>query len=156
MSGEILEIHIAPTAGASMQSIPTADLEADKGIVGDRYYVQSGTFSEKLIAKGDADWHVTLIETEEIDKFNKTMELSFSYGDFRRNIITRGIELNALVGTQFKVGEVLLEGVRLCEPCAHLASLLAEQILPAMVGRGGLRARIIEGGKVSTGDNIIK
>ena len=156
MSGEIVEIHIAPTAGASMQSIPTAELEVNKGIIGDRYYVHSGTFSEKLVAKGDADWHVTLIETEEIDKFNNAMELAFSYGDFRRNIITRGIGLNALVGTQFKVGEVLLEGVRLCEPCAHLASLLSDRVLPDMVGRGGLRARIIEGGKISTGDNIIK
>ena len=156
MSGEIVEIHIAPTAGASMQSIPTAELEADKGIIGDRYYVHSGTFSEKLVAKGDADWHVTLIAMEEIDTFNKANEHKFSYGDFRRNIITRGIGLNALVGTQFKAGEVLLEGVRLCEPCAHLASLLSKDILPALVGRGGLRARIIEGGKISTGDNVIK
>lgn len=156
MSDEIVEIHIAPTAGASMQSILTAELEANKGIIGDRYYLHSGTFSEKLVAKGDADWHVTLIEMEEIDQFNKTTEHKFSYGDFRRNIITRGIGLNALAGTRFKVGEVVLEGVRLCEPCAHLASLLGEDILPALVGRGGLRARIVEGGKISSGDNIIK
>jgi len=159
MSGKVTAIFTAQKAQAQVQSVPTAELIAGKGLVGDRYFSHEGTFSEKLEDKGNADWEVTLIETEEIDRFNNNIapdapEAGFDYGDFRRNIATRGIRLNPLVGKQFFVGDVLLEGIRLCEPCATLASSVTKNVLPDLVGRGGLRARILNSGKISVGDYI--
>ena len=72
----------------------------------------------------------------------------------RRNVVTEGIELNELVGVQFRVGEVMLEGIRLCEPCAHLASLVAKEVLPELVHRAGLRAKIISGGTIKSTDRV--
>jgi len=154
MRGEITAIYLAAKAGAPMQAVSSATFEAGRGIVGDRYHAQDGTFSERLVAKGLDDWQATLIETEAIDAFNASVGLAIGYGDFRRNIVTRGIALNALVGRRFRVGKVVLEGIRLCEPCAHLAGLVSESILPALVGHGGLRARVVEGGLVSAGDSV--
>ncbi|MFQ5635046.1 MAG: hypothetical protein ACE5G3_06915 [Gammaproteobacteria bacterium] len=91
MTGTVVAIFTALEAQAPVQSVPTAKLEAGRGIVGDRYYCSEGTFSEKLEAKGNADWEVTLIESEEIDSFNETQGYDFRYGDFRRNIVTQGI-----------------------------------------------------------------
>ena len=154
MNGSVLEIFTAPAAQTPVQSVSTAELIAGKGIVGDRYFSNEGTFSAKLETKGAADWEVTLIETEEIDRFNAALGADFSYGDFRRNIATCGIRLNPLVGQQFYVGDVLLEGIRLCEPCATLAATVAKSVLPDLIGRGGLRARILSGGQIAVGDNI--
>jgi len=154
MGGKITAIYLAPEAGAPMQSVSLADFEPGRGIKGDRYHVQGGTFSEKLLAKGLNDWEATLIETEAIDAFNNSVGLDIGYGHFRRNIVTQGVSLNALVGQRFRVGKVVLEGIRLCEPCTHLAALVSESVLPALVGHGGLRARIVEGGSVSPGDSI--
>jgi len=154
MGGKITAIYLAPEAGAPMQAVSLAELESGRGIKGDRYHVQGGTFSEKLLAKGQGDWEATLIETEAIDAFNKSVGLNIGYGNFRRNIVTQGVKLNALVGQRFRVGKVVLEGIRLCEPCTHLASLVSKSVLPALVGHGGLRARIVEGGSVSPGDSV--
>jgi len=154
MTGTVVAIFTAAAAEAPIQSVPTAQLQAGRGIVGDRYFTSDGTFSEKLEGKGNSDWEVTLIETEEIDNFNEQSGCKFGYGDFRRNIATRGIRLNSFVGTQFSIGGVKLEGIRLCEPCAHLAGLTDERVLPSLVGRGGLRARILNSGTISVGDGI--
>ncbi len=153
-SGIVIAIFTAPEAQAPVQSVPTAQLEAGRGIVGDRYHSSAGTFSEKLERKSNSDWEVTLIETEEIDRFNETHGHDFSYGDFRRNIATRGVRLNSLVGQRFEIGSVKLEGIRLCEPCATLAATVAKSVLRALVGRGGLRARILNNGKISVGDAV--
>ena len=117
MTGTIIAIFTASAAQAPTQSVPTAQLEAGRGIVGDRYYSSDGTFSEKLEGKGNSDWEVTLIETEEIDRFNEAHGHELGYGDFRRNIATRDIRLNSLVAKQFDIGGVKLAGIRLCEPC---------------------------------------
>ena len=137
-----------------MQSVLKVELIAGKGILGDRYFSSVGTFSAKLEDRKAADWEVTLIETEEVERFNAAHGSDFSYGDFRRNIATHGIRLNPLVGQQFYVGEALLEGIRLCEPCATLASIVTKSVLPDLVGRGGLRARILNSGEISVGDTI--
>ena len=135
-----------------MASLPVADLEVGRGIVGDRYYTQLGTFSKKNEIRPDQE--VTLIESEEIDRFNASTGLTLDYGASRRNIVTRGVRLNDLVGHQFRVGSVLLEGVRLCEPCAHLASLVSEKVLPGLVHRGGLRAKILSAGTIKPSDAV--
>lgn len=152
MTGNIDAIYIAKTGGGSMEYLQEAELIAGEGIVGDRYYSKAGTFSKKL--KDLPDREVTLIEAEEIDRFNAREGLSLNYGDMRRNIITRGIRLNDLVGREFQVGEVTLKGIRLCEPCAHLAKVVTPKVLPAMVGRAGLRACIVSGGIIKEHDQV--
>ena len=147
---KVVGLYIAESGSSPMQKIENAQLEAGKGIVGDRYYKECGTFSEKLA--GLPDKELTLIESEKIDDFNKEHGFSFSYGDFRRNIVTKGIALNQLEGKEFTLGRIRLRGVRLCEPCAHLASLLVPEIMPSLVHKTGLRAQIIDSGTIQVGD----
>ncbi len=80
--------------------------------------------------------------------------MSLPAGSFRRNIVTSGIRLNDLVGRRFKVGAALLEGMRLCEPCAHLGKLIGPAVVKGMVHKAGLRARIIHGSLIRVGDDI--
>jgi len=150
--GAVVSIHITPTAGTGLEPVEVAELQSGKGIVGDRYFRQQGTFSAQL--EGTRDWEVTLIEFEEIQGYNQSHATSWSASDFRRNIVTRGIRLNDLVGQRFSVGSALLEGIRLCEPCAYLGSLLGREIVKGMVHRAGLRACIVNGGEVRPGDAI--
>jgi len=154
MIGKIAAIYLTSRASELMQSVAEAQLESGKGIVGDRYHSRAGTFSDLHAKRGLDDCQMTLIETEEIDKFAKSFGLELGYGDLRRNIVTREVRLNALVGRQFRIGAVVLEGVRLCEPCAHLAALVSAHVLPDMLGRAGLRACIINGGSISAGDRV--
>ena len=150
MVGTVSAIYTTQFAAAPLRSVAEATLEAGKGIVGDRYYQRRGTFSEKLSAS--ADWEVTLIELEEIDRFNQLENLALPPGVFRRNLVTSGIRLNDLVGCRFLAGAAILHGVRLCEPCAHLATLVNPGVVKTMAHRAGLRARIIEGAVVLPGD----
>ena len=132
MNGIVSNLFIATKAGEGVQSIDSASLIAGKGIKGDRYYSGQGTFSEKL--KGNPAAELSLIEKEEIDSFNKEHNQNLTYGDFRRNIVTTGI--------------------RLCEPCLHLAETVNTLVLPHLVGRGGLRAQIVSSNEIQTGDAI--
>lgn len=150
--GKITAIYISPAAAAPVQSLAEAHLEAGRGIVGDRYYAECGTFSKKL---GDSpDREVTLIELEQVDEFNRTTGMKLEPGALRRNIVTKGVDLNALVGVRFTVGDVTLEGIRLCEPCEHIARLVAPELLTGMVHKAGLRAGIIRGGIIRPGDSL--
>jgi len=155
MNGEVLAIFTAAVAEAPLQPVPEASLEAGKGLVGDRYYrdTGTGTFSEKL--RGSPDSEITLIEAEEIERFNADFGLTLGLGAPRRNIVTRNIRLNDLVGRRFNVGQVVLEGIRLCEPCAHLAKIVSPEVLPGLVHRAGLRACVVTGGTVRQGDAIV-
>lgn len=152
MKAKVEAIYIAREASGPMEYLHEASLVAGRGIEGDRYYTEQGTFSEKL--KDEPDREVTLIEAEEIEKFNAEVGLSLNYGDMRRNIITRGIRLNDLVDKEFQVGKVKLRGIRLCEPCDHLAKLVDSRILPNMVHRSGLRACILNDGSLKSEDII--
>jgi hypothetical protein len=144
--GIIESIHIAETAGGAMYAIPTATLIAGKGIEGDRYASLKGTFSDYV-----KDHELTLVEAEVAE------ELGFAPGETRRNILTRGIRLNDLVGKRFHVGDALCEGTRFCEPCAYLEKVTERPgLVKQMVGRGGLRAIIVEGGTVKLGDAVTK
>ena len=152
MPGTIAAIYTTPQAGTPLHSVHTATLETGRGLVGDRYYEGDGTFSEKL--RNSSDWEITLIELEEIERFNKLENLSLAAGDFRRNIVTRGIRLNELVGRRFQVGAAVLEGVRLCEPCAYLAGFVSSGVVRTMAHRAGLRAKIIEPAVIRPGDPL--
>lgn len=148
----VFEIYISPATGTDLHSIPEAVLESGRGIVGDRYHRQVGTFSEKLKAKDD--WQATLIELEEVERFNTTFRTDFGPGRFRRNIVTTGVRLNDLVGRRFSVGAAVVEGLRLCEPCAHLGQILGPDVVRGMVHRAGLRVRIVNGATIRPGDHI--
>jgi MOSC domain-containing protein YiiM len=148
----VVAIVTTSEAGAALHGVSEASLESGKGLVGDRYYKKGGTFSEKL--KGSDDWELTLIESEEIQRFNESQGLSLSPASFRRNIVTSGVRLNDLVGRRFVVGSAVLEGIRLCEPCAHLGKLIGQAVVAGMVHRAGLRARIVTGSIVQVGDKV--
>ena len=152
MISTVVAIFTTPESGATLLSVAAATLESGKGLVGDRYYKGNGTFSEKL--KSSQDWEITLIENEEIERFNKLGNSAFSPAEFRRNIITSGVRLNDLVGRRFSVGSTVLEGIRLCEPCAYLAKFIGPASVQTLAHRAGLRARILSGGVVRAGDRI--
>ena len=154
MSGSIHSLYYCRKAGSEMILAESLSCVVGKGIEGDRYFLGTGTFSQALA--GTPDYQVTLIESEEIDCFNRENRLNLTYGSFRRNVVTQGIKLNPLVGKQFSIGGVVLEAIRYCEPCGYLAKVLMPEVLPQMVGRCGLRAKIMTGGVVSLGQSILE
>ena len=153
MTAKVIAIYISPAAEAPMQSVPEAHLEAGRGIVGDRYYLETGTFSEKLKQKPEKE--VTLVESEQIAYYRRITGMSLDNGALRRNIVTEGIDLNSMVRRRFRIGEAALEGIRLCEPCKHIAGLVAKEVLTEMVQRAGLRAAIISDGTVRVADIVV-
>lgn len=132
-----------------MQSVTAVETVAGKGIVGDRKF-REGTGGKK----DGPDREITLIESEAIEAVNRDYVLRLDPIESRRNVLTRGVALNHLVGREFTVGSVRLRGLRLCEPCAHLENLTRKGVMRALLHRGGLRAQIIEGGPIRVGDPI--
>ncbi len=149
MSGQLLSIYISPEKGNVPHSVAHARLLAGRGLEGDRYAVGRGTFSANT---GKRD--VTLIEAEVIEAFAHDCGHKLDPAHSRRNLLTRGIRLNDLVGREFSVGSVPMRGLRLCEPCAHLARLTPLPVLPGLVHRGGLYAEILRDGDLKVGDVI--
>lgn len=149
-SGTILAIHTAPAARAPMEARERVRLEAGRGIADDRYGQNAGTFSD-----WPQDHELTLVESEAIDAVQAEYGLALLPGEIRRNLTTRGIALNDLVGRRFRVGGVLCEGTRRCEPCAHLEVVTGQGGLARLfAGRGGLRARVLEDGEIGIGDRV--
>lgn len=152
MSNKIKKILIASKAKEKLFNIKEAKVVKGKGIIGDRYYLQKGSFSQRL--KDKEDFHITFIEQEEIDAFNEKTNLNYSNDLFRRNIVTEGIELNDLVGKKFKINDIEFLGMRLCEPCKLLSLDLGEEFLSQMVHKAGLRAKILSSGSFTLGESI--
>jgi len=149
-SGMVLQIHIARTAGAPVEHISEAYVRAGAGIDGDRYGRGEGTFSDY-----PKDHELTLIEAEVLELMAEAYSLYFQPGETRRNIMTRGIELNPLVGKRFRIGGALCEGTRLCEPCAYLEKITERPgISRLLAGRAGLRAIVLQDGVIRPGDAI--
>jgi MOSC domain-containing protein YiiM len=149
--GTVIAIHVAPTGAAPMRSVTNAQVVVGKGLEGDRYYSKLGTYSNQAGSGRD----VTLIEIEAIESLKRDYEVQLDPGQSRRNIVTRGIALNHLVEQEFRVGEVVLRGTRLCEPCAHMEKLTVKGAMRGLIHRGGLRAEIIKGGTIRIGDRIL-
>ena len=144
-------ILISTTAGGEIHSVESARAFAGRGLEGDRYAVNAGTFSEKP----GTGRQITLIETEAIEAYEAELGESLTATETRRNLVTRGVRLNDLVGREFLVGEVRVLGCRLCEPCTHLVRLTGkEQVLPGLAKRGGLRAELLSDGVIRVGDRI--
>ena len=148
--GTVISIHITPTGAAPMQSVTNAKAVAGRGLEGDRYYTKLGTYSNQAGSGRD----VTLIEIEAINGLKRDYEVQLDSGQPRRNIVTLGVALNHLVEQEFRIGDVVLRGTRLCEPCAHMEKLTVKGAMRGLVHRGGLRAEIISGGSIRVGDTI--
>lgn len=143
-------LFLSPTRGAAQQACRQIELLAGQGVVGDRHFAK-------------ADWagqQVTLVEAEEIERFCALTGRNTDLSITRRNVVTRGIRLNELVGRQFRLGNCLLLGIETCEPCRTLGKRLANEALSApevvkyWVGRGGLRANVLTSGLLACGDAL--
>ncbi len=150
--GKIVSIHVAPEAEAGMRTLPEVHAVAGRGLEGDRYFDETGTYS----GRPGPDRQLTLIEWESLEALGRDYDMNLDPGDARRNLVTRGVSLNHLVGRTFRVGEVLLRGLRLCEPCRHLAGLVRADVVPGLIHRGGLRAEILTTGTIRVGDPLVE
>ncbi|MDA7683576.1 MOSC domain-containing protein [bacterium] len=154
MSGKIHQIYIVSSKRKQPEKLVTAYLEAGKGIQGDRYH----TNASARIADGRSvpKNQISLIDADSIDDFlsSNPSEKQLSYGDFRRSIVTRGLDLNQLVGKDFFISNVRCRGTELCEPCSFLAQTVHSAVLPLLVNRGGLRAIVLGDGIIKAGDCI--
>ncbi len=154
---QVLDIQIAADKGLPMQSLPQANIVSG-GIEGDRYATGKGAFS-KSPAPRNIDRHITLIESEAIAAAQTDYNITVTFAETRRNLLTIGISLNELVGKQFHIGNVLVEGVELCDPCGRPGTLsgreeLRKHFKDAFTNRGGLRVRVLGTGTITTGDEI--
>lgn len=148
--GRVEAVHVAPSGGERVEPREAVEAVAGRGLRGDRYFADRGTFSD-----GPADGRdLTLIEAEAIDAIAREAEIHLAPGAHRRNVTTRGVALNHLVGERFRVGDAVCAGRRLCEPCNHLESLTEDGVLDALIHRGGLRADIVESGRIRVGDPV--
>jgi len=143
-AGRVVGILTAPDAERPLTRVEQAEAVAGRGLEGDRYHEGRGTFGG-----AGRGYELTLVEAEAL----AAVELSWEQA--RRNIVTSGIGLNALVGRRFTVGAVECIGRRLAEPCAHLERLARPGLLRPLVHRAGLRADILRGGSIATGDEIV-
>ena len=149
-AGTLTKIHITTEESGPLGTVANALAVAGRGIEGDRYFGEPAGDGKY----NSSDRAATLIEAEAIEGAIRDYGIELSSGETRRNLVTRGVALNHLVGRRFKVGQATLEGVELCEPCGHLEALTRKGVRKALVHRGGLRARIIEGGLMSVGDTV--
>ena len=150
-SAQVIAICTAPVLGAPLHSVPSVQAVPGRGLEGDRKF-NSGKIHEHG-AKA-AGTQLTLIESEALEALERETSIKLQPGESRRNIITRGVALNHLVGKEFNVGEVRVLGLRLCEPCDHLESLTQQGVLRGLIHRGGLRAEILTKGVIRVGDQI--
>ena len=141
----VSSICISKQSGTLMKETKKAKLVSGKGIINDRYFNDNN----------NKDIQITLIESENIDHFNKISGTNIPYIEFRRNIITKGIKLNSLVGKEFFIGNIKIKGHRLCDPCKYLQEILKQKnLVKNLLNRGGLRCEILSDGKISVKDEI--
>lgn len=150
--GSVEALHVATAAGQPMRRLEQAEAVVGRGIEGDRYATGTGYYSERPMEAGGRE--LTLFEAEVLELLAGESGIELTAGEHRRNITTRGVRLNDLVGRQFRVGAVLCEGVRPCTPCDYLEVLTGKPVLRPLTDRGGLRARVLAGGTIRRGDPI--
>ena len=142
---KVFKLGIADKNNSEIKEVTSIEVLANKGVVGDRHFDDFN----------DPYCQLSLIESENIDYYNFKYGLNIPYINFRRNIVTKGIKLNELVGKKIKVGDVSIEGIDLCRPCRHLTEILdQENILKEFLRRGGLRCQILSSAKIKVGDEI--
>lgn len=146
-SGKVISIFISKAQGIPCFALQTVEAIAQQGLAGDRY-------CDKVQNNYGNNNAITLQSIEAIAECNQELDSTFLPEDFRRNIITAGIDLNSLVGKKFFINDVLVEGYELCQPCKYLSNLLQVDVSHGLNDRGGLRARILNSGAISVGDLI--
>ncbi len=150
--GHIEAICIAPAGEAPMRALSEVEAMAGVGLAGDRYALGIGFYSPRPTDPGARE--VTLIEAEELDWLKAEHGLELPPTEHRRNLTTRAIRLEPLIGQRFRIGDVVLEGVRDCPPCEHLEQLTSKRVMRPLLNRAGIRARILQGGTIRVGDTI--
>lgn len=140
MPGSVEQIHITPAEHELPRPVDAVDVTGE-GVVGDRY---------------SASRDLTLVEVEALEGLLQDTGIELSAAEVRRQVLTRGVRLNDLVGERFTVGGVDCVGQELCEPCNHLQALTYQGVLRGLVHRGGLRADIVSGGRIAVGDEIVR
>ena len=143
--GEVLKLGITKNNNQPIKEVNSIEVLANKGIIGDRHFHEFNDPYNQL----------SLIESENIDDYNIRFGLNIPYIDFRRNVITKGIRLNDLVGKKLKVGSVELDAIDLCRPCRHLTEMLNQKnVLKEFLRKGGIRCQILSSSNIYVGDKI--
>ena len=143
--GKVLKLGITKNNNQPIKEVNSIEVLANKGIIGDRHFHEFNDPYNQL----------SLIESENIDQYNISYGLNIPYVNFRRNIVTKGIQLNELVGKTFLIGNVKVEGMDLCRPCRHLTEVLnQDNILKEFLRKGGLRCQILSSSKIKINDEI--
>ena len=143
--GEVLKLGITKNNNQPIKEVNSIEVLANKGIIGDRHFHEFNDPYNQL----------SLIESENIDDYNIRFGLNIPYIDFRRNVITKGIRLNDLVGKKLKVGSVELDAIDLCRPCRHLTEMLNQKnVLKEFLRKGGIRCQILSSSNIHVGDKI--
>ena len=146
--GSLEAIHLADVEGGPMRAVDRVSAIAGVGLEGDRYALPVEAQDPDEVRE------VTLVEAEQLDWLSDEHGIRLEAGATRRNLTTRGVRLNELVGRTFRVGRVRIQGVELCEPCAHMQEMVGRPVLRPLVHRAGLRARLLDDGELHVGDPI--
>ena len=142
---EVYKLGISIEHNQTISEVNSINVLSNQGIVGDRHFSEFNDPYNQL----------SLIESENIDYYNNKYSLNIPYIDFRRNVVTKGIQLNDLVGKKILVGNVELEGIDLCRPCRHLSEVLGQDnIIKEFLRRGGLRCQVLSSSSIKIGDQI--
>jgi len=146
--GEVVEINISPQHERLPTAVGSVHAVAGRGLEGDRYFIAEGDPVE------NRHEDLTLIATEALEGLREREGIELTAAESRRNIATRGIDLNALVGKRFRVGDAECEGIMLCEPCSDLQRMTKPGVLKGLVHQAGLNAAILSGGEIAVGDPV--
>jgi MOSC domain-containing protein YiiM len=144
--GRVEGIFLSESKGDMPHSVDSVEAVSGSGLVGNRYF-----YADREAPAGRA---ITLIAAEAIEAFVQETGISLTAAESRRNVLTRGIDVNALVGKRFRVGDVECLGVELCEPCASLEAMTKPGVLKGMVHRAGLNADVLGDGEIAVGDAV--
>jgi MOSC domain-containing protein YiiM len=147
-AGKVVEINISPEEERLPEPVERVRAVAGRGLEGDRYFYDGEGMQP------ERDRELTLIALEALDALADELGIELTAAESRRQVATRGIDLNALEGKRFRVGAIECEGIELCEPCNHLKGLTQPGVLRGLVHRGGLRAAILAGGEIAVGDLV--
>jgi MOSC domain-containing protein YiiM len=146
MAGRVEGIYISETEGTLPEPVDRVEAVAGTGLRGNRYF-----FADANAPPGRA---LTLIAVEALEAFEAETGIPLSAAESRRNVLVRGVDVNALVGKRFRVGGVECEGVELCEPCLHLEGMTRPGVIKGMTHRAGLNADVLSDGEIAIGDAV--
>ena len=149
MQGVVEKIYIASQGGVGMQRVDQVEAVANCGLKGDRYFKRTGYWT------GVDECQVTLIASEDLEEIEQTAGVRVTGGEHRRNLITRGIELEKLRGKRFQVGQAVLEYDRPRPPCSYIQSITERGMTKALVGRGGICSRVVQSGLIQAQDPVL-